>query len=257
MEYLEVEEARERPGLRLVLTAGGPGPWSEAAKGIFAVKGLAYLPVRQAAGDANPALQEWTGQSSAPVAIWNDEPPCTTSRAILWLAERLAPTPALIPGDAGLRALCLGLCDEIHGENGLGWCRRLVLFEPVMKALGDAAATGPMGFMAWKYGYSPEAVARAERRIVEILESLSTRLGEQHRAGRRHLVGDGLTAVDLYWAAFAAMLAPLPPEQCPMPEGLRDLYTVRDGPVAAALAPELLAHRDFIYREYLALPLDF
>lgn len=257
MEYVEIEDARERRGLRLVLTAGGPGPWSEAAKGIFHVKHLAFTPVRQAAGERNEALQAWTGQSSAPVAVWEDEPPCTTSRAILWLAERLAPEPPLVPSDAEERALCLGICDEIHGENGLGWSRRLMMFEPILRASTDDASTSPLRFMAWKYGYSDEAAARAERRIVEILGFLSMRLSAQRRVGRRALVGERLSAADVYWATFAAMLAPLPAELCPMPDGLRALYTVSTGPIAEALDPALLEHRDFVYREHLSLPLDF
>jgi len=257
MEYVDVAQAREQAGLRLVLTAGGPGPWSEAAKGIFTLKGLEFTPVRQTAAGPNESLQDWTGQSSAPVAVWNEEPPCTTSRAILWLAERLAPEPALIPRDPEERVVCLGVCDEIHGENGLGWCRRLAMFAPIMEALGEEAANSPLGFMAWKYGYGPEAVAHADARIVEILHSLSARLEKQRRIDRLYLVGTAVSAADVYWATFAAMLAPLPPDLCPMPDGLREVYTVREGPVAQALAPELLAHRDFVYREHLGLPLDF
>ncbi|MDG2304818.1 MAG: glutathione S-transferase C-terminal domain-containing protein [Candidatus Binatia bacterium] len=257
MDYLEVEDGRKRDGLRLVLTTGGPGPWSEAAKGIFQVKGLAFAPVRQVAGEQNQVLQEWTGQSSAPVAVWNDDPPCATSRTILWLAERLAPEPALVPRDPEERATCLGVCDEIHGENGFGWCRRLGMFAPIMEALGEKAADSALGFMAWKYGYSPQAAARAENRIVEILGFLAARLARQRDAGRRYLVGDRLTAADIYWAAFAAMVAPLSAEVCPMPDGLRDMYTVREGRIAVALDPALIAHRDFIYQEHLELPLRF
>jgi hypothetical protein len=50
MDYVDVEEGWRADGLRLVLTAGGPGPWSEAAKAVFHVKGLAWTPVRQNAG---------------------------------------------------------------------------------------------------------------------------------------------------------------------------------------------------------------
>ncbi len=257
MEYIDVGQALELSGLRLVLTAGVPGPWGEAAKAIFHVKGLDYTPVRQTAGEPNPALQEWTGQSSAPVAIWNDDPPYTTSRAILWLAERLAPEPALIPADPHLRVTCFGVCDEIQGENGLGWCRRLGMFDPMMKALGDAAHESPLGFMAWKYGYSPEAAVRAEARIIDVLGALAVRLERQRAAGQRYLVGDSLSAADLYWATFAAMFSPLPPEQCPMPDGLRGMYTIPDGAILDALAPELLEHRDFIYAEHLVLPMSF
>jgi hypothetical protein len=51
------------------------------------------------------------------------------------------------------------------------------------------------------------------------------------------------------------MIEPLPEEQCPMPAGLRGLYTAT-GPVRDALDPALLAHRDFIYREHIGLPVD-
>lgn len=257
MDYIDVEEARRRSGLRLVLTAGVPGPWGEAAKAIFHVKGLEYAAVRQVAGERNEALQDWTGQSSAPVAIWNDEPPCSTSRRILWLAERLRPEPRLVPGDAEERVSCLGVCDEIHGENGLGWCRRLAMFAPMLEGLGSDSRDDPLGFMAWKYGYSREAAAAAEARTVEILDALAARLERQHARGSRYLIGDSLSAADLYWAAFAAMLAPMPPERCPMSDGMRAMYTVGDGVVSAALRPELLAHRDHIYETHLPLPMSF
>jgi hypothetical protein len=42
-----------------------------------------------------------------------------------------------------------------------------------------------------------------------------------------------------------------------MNEGMRAAYTLRDEGVLAALDPVLLEHRDYIYREYLQLPLDF
>ena len=41
-DYLEVADAIGKPGLRLVLTTGVPGPWGESAKGIFDVKGIPY-----------------------------------------------------------------------------------------------------------------------------------------------------------------------------------------------------------------------
>lgn len=257
MEYSDVADAREKDGLRLVLTAGVPGPWGEAAKAVLHVKGLSYLPVHQSAGQKNEALQDWTGQSSAPVAVWNDEPPCTTSRAILWLAERLAPAPPLVPRDPEARIECLGVCDEIHGENGLGWCRRLGMFAPMMSGMGKEAATSPLGFMAWKYGYSPEAADRAETRVIEILTGLRARLERQHAAGREYLVGDALSAADLYWATFAAMLEPLPPEKCPMSDGMRAMYTLPDGRIREALSSVLLEHRDLVYARHLPLPMTF
>jgi hypothetical protein len=62
--------------------------------------------------------------------------------------------------------------------------------------------------------------------------------------------------LDIYWATFAALIKPLPPELCPIPEQLRAFFTNTDPVVAAAATPGLLEHRDFIYREYLQLPMD-
>ncbi len=38
--WLSVDEGKAADGLRLVLTSGVPGPWGEAAKAIFHVKGI-------------------------------------------------------------------------------------------------------------------------------------------------------------------------------------------------------------------------
>ena len=75
MEYVTVEEARALPGLRLVLTRGVPGPWSEAAKALFRLRNVAYVPVQQLAGDANSDLVEWTRHRNAPIALYENEAP--------------------------------------------------------------------------------------------------------------------------------------------------------------------------------------
>ncbi|HEY8516115.1 MAG TPA: hypothetical protein VIS07_11425 [Candidatus Binatia bacterium] len=253
--FIDVAGARKREGLRLVLTAGVPGPWSEAAKGIFYVKRLPVTYVRQELGGANEELREWTGQTSAPVAVWNDERPRTTSLEILFLAERLAPEPPLIPRDPELRAQMFGLCHELIGEQGFGWSRRLMLLHPILAGAGDAAPEG-MRRMAAKYGYSPEAAAAAPARAAEVLRLLASQLARQRAAGSRFLIGDHLTALDIYWATFAVLVAPLPEELCPMPAAIRAVYAIDDEVVRPALDPSLLEHRDFVYREYLELPVD-
>ena len=53
-----------------------------------------------------------------------------------------------------------------------------------------------------------------------------------------------------------ALLQPLPHELCPMPQPFRKMYTNTDPVVQAAVKPILLEHRDFIYHEYLELPID-
>ena len=73
MEFVDLEEAKQRSGLRLVVVGGVPSPWSQAAKGILHVKGVPYVAVRMRPGDTR--LTQWTGQTSAPVAIHDDEAP--------------------------------------------------------------------------------------------------------------------------------------------------------------------------------------
>ncbi len=259
MQYLEPEAARHLAGLRLVLTAGVPGPWGEAAKSIFHVKQIDYVPVRQTAGEADPALIAWTGHANAPQAVLDDEPARTGWAEILLLAERLSPRPSLIPEQPRDRALMFGLAFEICGEDGFGWHRRLMLMQPMLDS--PAAATNPLlataRVIGGRYGYSREAAARSSLRVRQILQLLAEQLEAQTRRGSEYLVGDTLSAVDVYWSTFAAMLRPLPHAMCPMPEPLRASYAAVPADLEPALAPALFAHRDRIYAKHLKLPLTF
>lgn len=256
-EYVDVERARALPGLRLVLTTGVPGPWGEAAKGVFHAKGIPFTRVAQTAGADNDALFAWTGHRNAPVAVYENEPARTGWAEILWLAERLRPEPALVPADPEDRVRCFGIAQELMGENGFGWCRRLMLLRPGM---GDSDTPpepmrATLGRMARQYGYRRAAADAAPERVAQILALLSRQLAAQRVSGRRYLVGNHLSAADIYWAAMAALVAPLPAEVCPMPEMLRGLYANPGTRVAAALDPALLEHRDRIYREHMEYPI--
>jgi glutathione S-transferase len=253
--YLSVAEAEYTPGLRLVLTRGVPGPWGEAAKAIFHVKRLAFAKVEQRAGTDDAALIRWTGAANAPTAVWNDEPARTERNAILFLAERLAPDPPLLPRDPAARAECLGLVHEIGGELGFAWCRRLMLLEGMKQAPPAVRAIGER--LSYRYGAGEVSVAFAGERCAEIMRALARRLHAQRARGSDYLLGDSLSAPDLYWATFAVMLEPLPEAKCPMPPGQREMYTARDPVLRAALDPILLAHRDLIYDRHLELPVTF
>lgn len=254
--YVEIEEARNMPGLRLVLSPGVPGPWSEAAKGIFYVKKIAYVPVRQRMG-IDPVLREWTAQDSAPVAIYDQERPRSTWIEQLYLAERIAPQPALIPPPLQQRLLMFGYCNEICGESGFGWSKRLLLFHSGLTAPGARdEELAPTRVLAAKYGYDPAKVDQARARVVEILRGLSARIEEQRKRGSRYFIGDQLSALDIYWAAFCGIINPMPDELCPMAPFYRQIYTNTDPAIAAAASPLLYEHRDFIYREHLELPVD-
>ena len=251
MKYVEVEEAIGLPGLRLVLSAGVPGPWGEAAKYIFQVKRIPYTAVRQVVGTESEVLRRWTGHSNAPIAIYEDEPPRAGWAEILALAERLAAEPALVPADPALRVRMFGLAHEICGEEGFGWQRRLMLLG-VLGTGNDTTRT-----LGRRYGFTEKAAAAAPGRTAEILLLLSRQLREQRAAGSSYFVGERLSAVDLYWAAFALMLEPLPDELCKLHPRMRESYALRDPAVRAAADGLLLEHRDFIYRTHLSLPLAF
>ena len=255
-DWLSVEEARGQRGLRLALTAGIPGPWSESAKAVFHVKKIPFLRVRQDGGQPNDALFAWTGERNAPLAVLDDEPARSRWTDILFLAERLAPDPSLIPSDPRERATMFGLAHEICGQEGFGWWRRLMLLHPMLVAAPDPIPA-PLQIVATlgaRYGYSRAAGEAAPARVAAILAMLSEVLRAQHGRGRRFFVGDALSAVDLYWAAFAAMVEPLPDDLCPMAAGLRRGYVLADPTARAAADPILLEHRDLIYRQYLELP---
>jgi glutathione S-transferase len=260
LKYASIQEARAMSGLRLILGANAvPGPWREACKGIFHVKKIPYTPVASAGQDGSQLeLVEWTAQASAPVAIWNDERPRSTWIEQLYLAERLQPQPALIPANADDRVLMFGTINEIAGENGLGWQRRHMLIDGTVSNPGtDERTRNFWRRFGGKYGFTEEAVAAAPARAASILKFLGARLERQKANGSKFFIGDRLTALDIYWATFSAIVRPLPQELCPMAASFREMYAVKDPVVIAEISPSLIEHRDFIYREYLELPVVF
>ncbi len=254
MDYVEPKIARDMPGMRLALTAGAPGPWSESAKGIFHVKKIDYVPVLQVGGGQNEDLVAWTGTRNAPVAVYNDEPPKEAWMDILMLAERIAPEPRLVPDDAAERAMMFGLSHEICGEDGYAWNLRLIMFHDVVKAGG---MNENFKTMADSYGYTEQTAQAAPEKTAKIVRLLATQLHEQKTRNSRYFVGSQLSALDIYWACFCAMIRPMPQEKCPMSDQLRYLYNNRDAAVDAAIDPVLIDHRDYIYETYLELPMDF
>jgi glutathione S-transferase len=252
-QYIGVDEARKRGGLRMVVVGDVPSPWGEAAKGILHVKGIEWAAVRLVYD--SEALREWAGQRSGPVAIYDDERPRAGWAEILLLAERLAPQPALVPADPAERALLFGISHEICGEAGLGWSRRLQLIHAGLGNAGgfpDAVAR----YLGRKYGYTPRTGAASAARVAALLDMLATRLKAQQARGSRYYLGNSLTAADVYAAAFMALFRPLPHEQCAMSASTRAAFETRDAGTEAALDPLLLEHRDMMYAEHLELPLS-
>ncbi|MGH7780434.1 MAG: hypothetical protein ACREQR_11460 [Candidatus Binataceae bacterium] len=254
--YAEIEQAIKMPGMRIVLPPRVPGPWGEAIKGVLYVKKIPYIKVRHDRADYS-SLVGWTAQSSTPVLVYNDERPRSVWNDQINLAERLQPAPPLIPEAIDNRVAMFGLCNLIAGENGFGWTRRLTIAQAMLDDARDneIAYKGALAF-GLKYGYSPEAAAAAPAKCAEMIATIAHRLERQHALGSRYLIGDRLSAVDIYWAAFAGVIKPLSEELCPTSPRMRKYYESPGPIVLAATTPQLLAHRDFIYHEYLELPVD-
>jgi hypothetical protein len=105
LEYRRFEEIADHPGLRIVLVKGMPSPWGQAAKTIFEIKGLEYIAAPWQPGEPNENIVAWGREASAPLVAWSKEKPINRWIDILYLAEKLAPKPSLIPTDATQRAL--------------------------------------------------------------------------------------------------------------------------------------------------------
>jgi glutathione S-transferase len=248
--FVSIAEARVAPGLRMACLRGVPSPWTEAAKGIFHVKGLACQYAAQSKDEPDGAVAAWAGDPSIPVVAYEQEKLRTGWAEILLLAERLASEPALIPAGASDRALMFGLAHEICGEMGFGWAYRLLMIQKSLGHSGELAFPANVGsYLAPRYGFNPAHTKIAKTRVVDVLTLLSQRI-----EGRRYLLGSALTAVDIYWAAFANLIMPLPEAELPAAQMIRAAYTCDDADILGAVSTELRALQRRIYETHLELP---
>lgn len=249
-QFLSVEEAIPRAGLRMVVVGKVPSPWGEAAKGFFHVKKLDWAAVRLVYD--NEALTQWAGQRSGPVVVYDDEPPRSGWAEILMLAERLAPEPPLLSLEPNERGRALGLANDFCSERGLGWTRRLQLVHAGSNKIGGFDQRVG-GYLGKKYGYNPADAGAYTPRVCELLARFSAAL---RGAGGGYYHGPTFGAVDIYSAAFIALFRPLPDAHCPMEPGVRAAFEWLDEETRAALDPILFEHRDMMYGRHLELPLS-
>ena len=253
IKYEPISKIIEATGLRLVLVEGYPSPWGHAVKAMMEYKNLIYRTGAQKAGEDNPELIKWAGVNSGPVVAWDLGPPLNRWNDILFLLERLNPEKNLIPDDGTLRVQCMGFSHEICGELGLGWNRRLSMFRPIVES-----SEMPDGFMnmADKWGYNQFDVEMAEERSVTILKTLAEQLKLQKTRGSKYFLGNSVTAVDFYWAAFSNLCELMPPSRCPVSPERRPLFENVSNIIKNELDPCLMEHRDRIMDEYFVVPMD-
>jgi glutathione S-transferase len=251
-EYISVEQAISHGGLRMVVIGKVPSPWGEAAKGFLHIKRIAWSAVRLAYDDES--LRQWAGQLSAPVALYEREPPRSGWAEILMLTERLAPEPPLLPLDPQSRGRALLLCEKFCGPGGLGWTRRLQSVHAGLQQSGGFSER-VAGYLGRKYGYDPAQAGSYGPRVRELLGEFAAALRAQRRTGPYYL-GGALSAVDVYSATFTGLFCPLPELQCAMDPKIRAAFEWLDEDTARALDPVLLEHRDMMYARHLELPLS-
>lgn len=248
VSFVETEEAIAAKGLRIVVAAGIPSPWSEAAKGIFRVKEVPHVLVRMMPGDKT--IKQWTRSRNVPVAMYESEPARTGWADILELAERLAPERSLVPSVPSERVRMFGLSHEVLGEGGLAWCGRLCTIAAGLESEGARGfPTFVAHYLAPRYGFVAERIPQARARVREALELLDDALGT------KEYFFSQLSALDLYSAAVFNTLDPLPEELCPMMPPIRAAFESMKGEVGE-LPPRLLAHRQRMYERHLALPIE-
>ena len=255
MDYVDIAAARAARGPVLVVAAALPSPWSEAAKGLFHVKGLSVLGVRARPRDAE--LASWTSAHNVPVLMHGDDPPRSAWAEIVALAERLGGAVSLVPAEPAERARLFGLIHEIAGEDGLGWSCRLLMIHGSMESGGARGFPLPVAsYLATKYGYAPERMPAARRRIAEVLGLLDATLAQSRAAGHEHLLGERLSALDIYAATFLTPVVGTPEEDCPaMLPAVRPAFAYVKEQIGAEVPATLVAHRAGMFRQHLPWPI--
>ncbi|MGB1883431.1 MAG: glutathione binding-like protein [Gammaproteobacteria bacterium] len=248
MRYVDINEAIEADGLRIVIVKAMPSAWGVAAKAMIEYKGLDFLCAHQIPMSDNPELLAWSGTNSGPVVAWNDEAPINRWNDILLLLERLQPEKPLVGANMHERMQVFGIGHEICGELGFGWNRRIDLIRP---PAGEAVSE-----FGKKYSYRETEAALANERVVALMNELTAILKAQKAAGSDYLVGQSVTAADFYWAAFSNFVQLQPHEECPMNPDARPMFANTPAEIMVALDPVLLEHRDRIMRTYYKLPLE-
>jgi glutathione S-transferase len=253
VRFVSLDEARAARGLRLVVAAGIPSPWSETAKGIFDAKRIDYVAVKFDPRDE--ALRAWTSSHNTPSVFFDDEPPRTGWAEILMLGERLGGGIELVPRDPDARMLVFGWGHEILGEGGLSWCVRFCAIHASLTTDGrDGFPLKLAAHLGRKYGYAPDRFAAAKNRVIGGLRLLSQKLAASRERGWPYLLGTEISALDIFVATTMGVLALMPPELCPMLPVVRHAFSTVDPELHSAVTPELIAHRDFVYERHLKLP---
>jgi glutathione S-transferase len=97
----------------------------------------------------------------------------------------------------------------------------------------------------------------ATARVRSTLDRFRQIAETSHASGGQYLLGDGLSALDIYLATALAVVAPMPEDECPgVLPAVRRAFETAYPDITAAVPVALRKHRDFIYRRHLGLPIE-
>ncbi|MEE4300118.1 MAG: hypothetical protein V2J24_11815 [Pseudomonadales bacterium] len=253
-QFISLEEAAAMTtGTRVTFIPGIPAMYSEALKNVCHVKGVPLIRAlhplmgvdKETGEDRQARLYELTRQTSLPTMFHDEERPRNVWIEQLGLAERIgAPgSPELIPRDYEARVEVMGLCEVVLGEDGLVWNMRIL-------------SDGPL---ARKYGYSEEASTAAAGKMAEVLRLIDRRLAAQADRGSPYIVGEAITAIDVYWATMSMAVAPPGPEIMPITKQNQRMlqFFAKNGEIPAiadALSERIASHQRYILTTYCETP---
>jgi glutathione S-transferase len=248
LDYVDVATARAAAGTRIVTSSLVASPWSEAAKGMFALAKLPALVV--ARGRDATDVMAWTGIDNVPVVLHEHEPPRTSWASIVALANRLAGPDVLVPVDPVARAEVFGLLELVAGEDGLGWNGRLAMLQVSFESSGTRGfPIAVANFLAGRYGRDATTASLRER-VTAQLGVLAQRLTGSYFAGDRP------GALDVYVATFLTPYSAIDETACPqMIAPLRRAFGAAYDTLGDLVPAELWAHRQRMFDRHLPWPI--
>ena len=253
-EFITLDEAAKmKSGTRVTFVPGVQALYAEALKNICYVKKVPLIRVlhplmgidKETGEDRQAQLYDLTCQTSLPTMLHDDERPRNVWIEQLALAEQIGDmdSPTLIPDNFELRVEMFGLCAVILAEDGLVWNIRILNDNPLGR----------------KYGYSEEASSNAPAKVAEVLSLIDSRLEEQEKLGSPYLVGNTLTAADIYWATLSMSTLPVPPGIMPKTQQNQGMLMWFEGnskipEIAEVLTKRIEDHQRYILTTYCETP---
>ena len=254
LDFVSIEEAAEMTsGTRVTFVPGMQAIYAEALKNVCFVKKIPIIRVlhpkmgidKKTGKDRQAKLYELTSQTSLPTMLHDEERPRNVWIEQLSLAEKIGSndSPSLIPRDFKLRSEMFGLCAIILAEDGLIWNMRILIDSP----------------LGAKYGYSKEASYAAPGKIAEVITLIDNQLEAQEKFGSPYLLGDSISAADVYWATMSMTVLPVPSEIMPRTQQNQGMLMYFESNskiplIKHALSKRIQSHQQYILKTYCETP---